>query len=113
MIYLIFKNTEKTTFTDKTFSAIKNGDNGDSDTKTAIRIGDKCDSDEKSAINNADIKNIIPEYMQNHNEVTTKEIAGISEKKESRTRDYLKKLKDEEKIIFMGKNKGRRYKLNK
>lgn len=51
--------------------------------------------------------------MKNHNEVTAKEIAGILEKKGSRTRDYLNELKDEEKIIFIGENKGRRYKLNK
>ncbi len=94
-------------------SAIKNGDKCGSDEKSAIKIGDKCDSDKKSAINNSDIKNIILEYMQNHNEVTAKEIAGIIEKKESRTRDYLTELKDEGKIIFMGENKGRRYKLNK
>lgn len=83
------------------------------DEKSAIKIGDKCDSAKKSAINNADIKNIILEYMQNHNEVTSKEISGILGKKESRTRDYLNELKDEGKIIFIGKNKGRRYKLNK
>lgn len=71
------------------------------------KIGDK-----KSAINE-EAKQKIMEYFEKHGEAKASDIELAIGLKSSRTRDYLKVLVEEGKLIAVGERKGRIYKLNK
>jgi len=96
---------------DKTAINPENGDkygekvaiNGD---KSAIKskIGDK------SAIN---FKKMIVEYLAEHEEARSQEIADVIGLKISRTKDYITELVEEGKIVSNGANKNRTYSLKK
>ena len=75
------------------------------DKKSAIKIGDK-----KSAINERAKESIIS-YLTDHPKAKTKEIAEYIGLKESRTRDYLKELIEEDTVEAFGENKSRVYYL--
>lgn len=71
------------------------------------KIGDK-----KSAINE-ETKQKIMEYFEKYGEAKASDIELAIGLKSSRTRDYLKVLVEEGKLIAVGERKGRIYKLNK
>lgn len=71
------------------------------------KIGDK-----KSAINE-EAKQKIMEYFEKYGEAKASDIELAIGLKSSRTRDYLKVLVEEGKLIAVGERKGRIYKLNK
>ncbi len=73
--------------------------------KSAIKIGDK-----KSAITLANKQKII-EYLTDHIEAKSSDIADALDLKQSRTRDYLNELVQEGAIIAIGSNRNRRYSL--
>ena len=78
--------------------------NGDKSAKSAIKsqIGDK------SAIN---YKDKILEYLSNHSEARSQDIALFIGLKQSRTKDYLSELVEAGKIVANGANKNRTYSL--
>ena len=70
--------------------------------KSAIKIGDKTEA-----------KDSIIDYLTDHPEGKTADIAEYLGLKLSRTRDYLKELTDEGIIEAIGKNKNRKYRLKR
>ena len=86
---------------DKTAINLQNGDKS----ATNSKIGDK------SAINlpKKDEKTLILEYLQIHEESTTKAIGEMLGLKSSRTKDYLNDLEESGFIIAKGANKNRTY----
>ena len=91
----------------------KNGDkSGDKSEKSAIKskIGDKSaikqSVGDKSAIN---YKDKILEYLSNHSEARSQDIALYIGLKQSRTKDYLSELVEDGKIVANGANKNRSY----
>lgn len=74
--------------------------------KSAVKskIGDK------SAIN---FKKMIVEYLAEHEEARSQEIADVIGLKISRTKDYITELVEEGKIVSNGANKNRTYSLKK
>ncbi|MBR4435386.1 MAG: putative DNA binding domain-containing protein [Clostridia bacterium] len=70
--------------------------------KSAIKIGDK-----------AEVKNSIIDFLTDHPEGKTADIAEHLGLKLSRTRDYLKELVDEGVIEAVGANKNRKYRLKR
>ncbi|WP_254794916.1 MULTISPECIES: ATP-binding protein [unclassified Fibrobacter] len=68
------------------------------------KIGDK------SAIN---FKKMIVEYLAEHEEARSQEIADVIGLKISRTKDYITELVEEGKIVSNGANKNRTYSLKK
>ena len=90
--------------------------NSKSGDKTAInsRIGDKSATNskigDKSAIN---FKEKIVEYLAEHEEARSREIADVIGLKISRTKDYITELVEEGKIVSNGANKNRTYSLKK
>ena len=87
------------------------------------RIGDNRIVGDKSAINSKtgdksainvskkDPKTLILEYLQTHEQASSKEFCELLGLKASRTKDYLNELEDAGKIESIGANKNRRYKL--
>lgn len=65
---------------------------------------------DKSAIN---FKEKIVEYLAEHEEARSREIADIIGLKISRTKDYITELVEEGKIVSNGANKNRTYSLKK
>ena len=88
-------------YTDKK-SAIKIGDK-----KSAIKIGDK-----KSMITESAKQKII-EFLTDNAAVTCKEVATMLGLKESRARDYLRQLIQEDILVAEGGNRNRIYKLKR
>ena len=88
--------------------------NGDKAQKTAInsQIGDKSainqNVGDKSAIN---YKGKILEYLSNHSEARSQDIALFIGLKQSRTKDYLSELVEDGKIVANGANRNRTYSL--
>ena len=84
--------------------------------KSAInsKIGDKSAINskigDKSAIN---FKEKIVEYLAEHEEARSREIADVIGLKISRTKDYITELVEEGKIVSNGANKNRTYSLKK
>lgn len=84
--------------------------------KSAIKpkIGDKSaiksKTGDKSAIN---FKKMIVEYLAEHEEARSQEIADVIGLKISRTKDYITELVEEGKIVSNGANKNRTYSLKK
>lgn len=77
------------------------------DKKSAIKIGDK-----KSAITEAAKLKII-EYLTDNAYATCGEIAKLLGLKDSRARDYLKLLAEDEIVVVEGANRNRIYKLKR
>lgn len=65
---------------------------------------------DKSAIN---FKKMIVEYLAEHEEARSQEIADVIGLKISRTKDYITELVEEGKIVSNGANKNRTYSLKK
>ncbi|WP_290760958.1 winged helix-turn-helix domain-containing protein, partial [Fibrobacter sp. UBA4297] len=65
---------------------------------------------DKSAIN---FKEKIVEYLAEHEEARSREIADVIGLKISRTKDYITELVEEGKIVSNGANKNRTYSLKK
>ena len=88
--------------------------NGDKSAKAAIKsqLGDKSAINQsvgdKSAIN---YKDKILEYLSNHSEARSQDIALFIGLKQSRTKDYLSELVEAGKIVANGANKNRTYSL--
>lgn len=86
------------------------------DEKVAMnsKIGDKSaiksKIGDKSAIN---FKKMIVEYLAEHEEARSQEIADVIGLKISRTKDYITELVEEGKIVSNGANKNRTYSLKK
>ncbi|MBR1616045.1 MAG: winged helix-turn-helix transcriptional regulator, partial [Treponema sp.] len=96
-----------------------NGDKSDDKAqKTAINqsVGDK--NGDKSAINQnvgdksaINYKGKILEYLSNHSEARSQDIALFIGLKQSRTKDYLSELVENGKIVANGANRNRTYSL--
>lgn len=89
---------------DKTVINTKNGDKSGDKSAIKSKIGDK------SAIN---FKKMIVEYLAEHEEARSREIADVIGLKISRTKDYITELVEEGKIVSNGANKNRTYSLKK
>ena len=85
-----------------------NSENGD---KTAINSENGDKTDDKPTIKK-DAKFLIIEYLKNHGECSTKELADMLGLKASRTKVYLNDLVESGKIIAKGANKNRTYVLD-
>lgn len=79
---------------------------GIGDKKSAIKVGDKL------AIN-TEVKESIIQFLTDHPEGRTVEIAEYLGLKESRTRDYMKELTTEGIVEAIGANRNRRYRLKR
>lgn len=95
-IFEFSKNFMKVTFMYPEQSAIKIGDK-----KSAIKIGDKYE----------EYKNKIIDILETSESAKTSEIAEAIGLRTSRTRDYLRKMVDDNFIIAKGKNRNRLYML--
>ena len=100
--------------------AIKDDDKQEIGDKSAIKVGDNDKIGDKSAIKNDDnVKTIennskkqrVIEYISNHPNTGTSEIAVAVGLKNSRARDYLSELTKEGVIIAEGANRNRTYRL--
>ena len=89
---------------DKTAINPENGDKYGEKVAINSKIGDK------SAIN---FKEKIVEYLAEHEEARSREIADVIGLKISRTKDYITELVEEGKIVSNGANKNRTYSLKK
>lgn len=75
-----------------------------------VALPESTEIGDKSAIN---FKKMIVEYLAEHEEAHSREIADVIGLKISRTKDYITELVEEGKIVSNGANKNRTYSLKK